>query len=352
MANKTVALLYDPIVLDHRPNYGHPERPERVSTTVKTLQSTGLWDRLPHLPVRPATREEILRVHHAAVIDRAERVAAEGGGFLDAGDTVISDGSYAAALAAAGAAISAVDAVMAGDADAAFAIVRPPGHHATIGQSMGFCIFNNVAVAAAHAVAVHGLSRVLIVDFDVHHGNGTQDIFYDDPHVLFFSCHQYPAYPGTGSAEETGEGDGAGFTVNVQVPAGVGDHGYARIMSEVLGPVADRFRPELVLVSAGYDAHWRNGAYVQGIDERVTVDGFHEISKSLKAIADRHCPGRLAGVLEGGYDLDGLAYGVDATLRAWMDEPKVDDPIGPSPRGVDETALDSRLARVKQIHGL
>jgi len=354
MTNKRVAFLYDPIVLEHRPSYGHPERPERASTIIKTLQDTELWDRLTHVAPRSATRDEILRVHAPAVVNKAERVSAEGGGLLDAGDTMASEQSYAAALAAAGAAIGAVDSVILNaGVDAAFAVVRPPGHHATPSQSMGFCIFNNVAVAAAHAMAEHGLERILIVDFDVHHGNGTQDIFYGDPRVLFYSSHQYPEYPGTGSVDEVGEGDGRGFNVNVPMPAGVGDGGFARIIDTILSPIADRFKPELILVSAGYDAHWRNSAYVRGIDERVSVAGFYTIARRLQEIADKHCPGRLAAVLEGGYDLDGLAYGVDATLRAWLGLPAIDDPAGPSPIGVVEgEKFEERLAKVREVHGL
>jgi len=354
MTDKRAAFLYDPIVLEHRPSYGHPERAERASTIVKTLADTGLWPHLTHVAPRAATPDEILRVHTSAVVDKAQRVSAAGGGLLDAGDTMASEQSYDAALAAAGAAIGAVDAVVLNDGvDAAFAIVRPPGHHATPSQSMGFCIFNNIAVAAAHAIAEHGLERVLIVDFDVHHGNGTQDIFYGDPRVLFYSSHQYPEYPGTGSVNEVGEGDGRGFTVNVPMPAGVGDGGFARIIDTILTPVADRFKPELILVSAGYDAHWRNSAYVRGIDERVSVAGFYTIAKQIQAIADKHCPGRLAAILEGGYDLDGLAYGVDATLRAWLGMPAIDDPAGPSPiAAVEGQKFDTMLAQVRSVHGL
>ena len=183
---------------------------------------------------------------------------------------------------------------------------------------MGFCLLNNAAVAAAHAVAAHGLSRVLLVDFDVHHGNGTQDIFYDNGQVLYFSTHQSPAYPGTGKVTETGVGPGEGYTVNVPLPPDVGDDGFLQVFDTVLLPLADRFRPEMVIVSAGYDAHWRNSAYVAGIRERATVTGLAALSARLQSIADAHCPGRLVGILEGGYDLEALAYGVLATLQVWL----------------------------------
>ena len=339
-------------MLNHLTPSGHSERPERLSAVVSRLERGHIWSRLVHAPAPAITRDAITRVHDEAVLDRAEKLSAAGGGILDHGDTFASPGSWEAAQMAAACSIGAVDAVMGGRAGAAMALVRPPGHHATPHESMGFCIVNNVAIAAAHALEVHGLARVLVIDFDVHHGNGTQDAFYEDPRVLFFSSHQYPAYPGTGSLGETGCGAGAGYTINVPVPYGVGDMGYARIMDEVLVPAADRFRPELVLVSAGYDAHWRNAPYVQGIDERVSIGAFVSISQTLRAISDRHCPGRLAAVLEGGYDLDALGCGVAATLGAWLGDEHYDDPIGPSPRAPRDSAIDPVIAAVRSLHNL
>nr|MDQ2687253.1 histone deacetylase [Armatimonadota bacterium] len=330
----------------------HPERPDRVRDVMAVLENSGILEELKRLPVQPATRAQLERVHDARYLDTVERIIAGGGGYLDAGDTVASPGSWCAATAAAGAAIGAVDAVMSTDVDAAFALVRPPGHHATPTQAMGFCIVNNAAAAAAHAIAKHGLSRVLLVDFDVHHGNGTQDAFYEDPRVLYVSTHQSPAYPGTGRANETGSGPGAGFTVNIPLPPDVGDEGFSQAFDTVLAPLADRFRPELVLVSAGYDAHWRNSAYVAGIHERMTVQGLAQLSARLQALADTHCPGRLVGVLEGGYDLDALAYGVLATLRIWQGKTEVDDPIGPPPNSVDAPDITPLLSRIRRQHGL
>jgi len=347
-----VAVLYDRCMLDHQPRAGHPERPERLSSIVSRLEKNHLWARLKHVAPPAIARDAILRIHDASVVDRAERVSASGGGVLDQGDTVASPGSWKAAQTAAACAVGAVDVVMRGEASAAMALVRPPGHHATPHSSMGFCIFNNIAIAAAHALDTYGLDRVMIIDFDVHHGNGTQDAFYDNPHVLFFSSHQHPAYPGTGKLREIGYGAGDGYTINVPVPAGVGDAGYARIMSEVLVPASNLFQPQLILVSAGYDAHWRNAPYVAGIDERVTIDAFFSMSQTIRAISDRHCPGKLAAILEGGYDLDALGYGVAATLGAWLGDEDFDDPIGPSPRTPRDSEIDPVIAAVRSLHGL
>ncbi len=350
-----IALLTDAAMLEHNPGEGHPERPRRLSHALAALPKSAVWSRLDAAAVRECTEEDLLRVHAPGLIARVRDVCAEGGGVVDHGDTPVSERSWRAALLAAGAAIGAVDAVLDGGTslDAAFALVRPPGHHATRTESMGFCLFNNVAVAAAHTLAVHRLERILVVDFDVHHGNGTQDIFYQDGRVLFFSVHQSPAYPGTGEAEEIGDWAGAGATVNVPLPAGTGDTGYERVFESILRPVADRFEPQLVLISAGYDSHWTNNRFVTGIDERVTIAGFHSMARHLQAISDSHCPGRLAAVLEGGYHVEALAQGVAATLGAWLGDDEFVDTLGPPPGGVvDGPALDERLERVRRMHGL
>ena len=363
MSNK-IALLYDSAVLEHRTPEGHPERPARVSEVMALLEQTGMLDRLTRLPVTPATREQLERVHTPEYLDFLQQAVAEGGGNfaervvfqgisrLDTTSTFASPGSWSAATAAAGAAIGAVDAVLTGGMDASFAVVRPPGHHAPPDRAMGFCLLNNAAVAAAHAIAVHGLSRVLLVDFDVHHGNGIQDCFYDSPEVLYFSTHQYPAYPFTGTVEETGIGDGIGYTVNVPLPPDVGEAGFLQAFDMILRPLARRFQPELVLVSAGYDAHWRNSRYVQGIRERLTVRGLTALSRSLKEIADAYCPGRLVGILEGGYDLEALAYGVLGTLGVWLGDTEILDPLGPPPADAQEPDITALLERVKAVHNL
>jgi acetoin utilization deacetylase AcuC-like enzyme len=247
----------------------------------------------------PAARADLLRVHseaHLSAIDRTTGRAVS----LDA-DTFTSPASRDVALLAAGAACDAVDAVLQSTATRAMAMVRPPGHHAERDRAMGFCLYNNVAVAAAHALA-SGLSRVVVVDYDVHHGNGTQDIFYEDPRVLYISTHQYPLYPGTGAAVEVGREAGAGFTVNVPLEAGCTDGDYRDVFSAIVVPVIDQFRPDLVLVSAGFDAHERDPLARM----RLSSDGYAVLTTALCDAADRHCQGRLVAVTEGGYDPDAL----------------------------------------------
>ncbi len=352
MPDKKVALLHDPAVLEHTPPEGHPERPARVAEVMALLESSGMLARLARLPVMPATREQMERVHPAKYLDFVEAIVAQSGGYLDGGDTVASPGSWQAATAAAGASIGAVDAVLTGGMDAAFAVVRPPGHHAPPDRAMGFCILNNAAVAAAHAVSQHGLSRVLLVDFDVHHGNGIQDCFYESPDVLYFSTHQSPAYPFTGAMDETGRGAGIGYTVNIPLPPDVGEAGFLQAFDTILRPLARRFQPEIVIVSAGYDAHWRNSRYVAGIRERLTVRGLAALSRSLLEISDAHCPGRLVGILEGGYDLEALAYGVLGTLAVWLGDTETPDPLGPPPTAAREPDITVLLEQVKRTHGL
>ncbi len=330
-------ILTDDHFLAHDTGPGHPERPARLAAIREALARSplpGLREAKP----RAATREELLRIHDEAHLDAVERARGRSGAF-DA-DTPFSEASADAAFLAAGAAIGAVEAAVRGEADAAFALVRPPGHHATPAGAMGFCLLDNVAVAAAHATAALGCERVLLVDFDVHHGNGTQDAFWSRRDVLFVSTHRFPFYPGTGALEETGAGDGAGHTVNVPLPGGTGDEVYAAIFRELVEPLAGAYRPDLVLVSAGYDPHEDDP--LGGM--AVTRAGFGAMASSLRRIADRHARGRLALVLEGGYDLDGLAAGVRATLEAaaGADEPSLAAPAFLPPSVAAARALAKR----------
>jgi acetoin utilization deacetylase AcuC-like enzyme len=276
-----------------------------------------------HLPARQASFAELARIHEAEYIRRIEATRGRPHTALDP-DTSASAGSYEAALRAAGGVLCAVEAVLDGGYAGAFAAVRPPGHHAEADRAMGFCLFNNAAVAARHALEARGLRRVLLVDWDVHHGNGTMHSFYDCAAVLYFSVHQYPHYPGTGLPQETGSGPGAGFTVNVPLPGGQGDADYLAVFEQILLPVALAYRPELVLVSAGFDIH-RDDPLA---DMRVSEAGFAGMTRLLVQVADACCPGRLVFALEGGYDLAALAAGVGAVLRTLLGEepPRLDGP--------------------------
>jgi acetoin utilization deacetylase AcuC-like enzyme len=263
-------------------------------------------------------------------------------------DTYVRSASYEAALMAAGGLVEATRSVLDGELDNAFALVRPPGHHALRARGMGFCLFNNVAIAARYALAEQELHRVFIVDFDVHHGNGTQDEFDDDPAVMYLSTHQYPHYPGTGYWNETGRGDGQGSIINVPLGGGVGDQGFARIFEEIVTPAAWRFQPELILVSAGYDAHWDDPlAYMQ-----LSIGGYTAIAQALKDLAEELCGGRVVFTLEGGYHLEALAYSVLNTFGVLLDDREWElvDPLGPSPSR--EQSVDEIIERVRQVHGL
>jgi acetoin utilization deacetylase AcuC-like enzyme len=341
----TTAYCYDPLYLEHDLP-GHPESRGRLERVMASLVDTGLLARMT--PIRPLPVELSLlkSVHAPAYVAAVRQISARGGGFLDS-DTYLGPRSYDAALLAAGGAVELIRAVNSGRAANGIALVRPPGHHATAARGMGFCLFNNIAVAARAALDELGLARVLIVDWDVHHGNGTQDIFYNSPQVYFFSTHQYPHYPGTGGWNETGADPGRGYTANVPLPAGVGDAGFRRIFAEVLEPLAERFRPELILVSAGYDAHWNDP--LAGL--QLSLEGYWELARSVVGLADRLCGGRLVVTLEGGYDLDVLACGVANTCRALLgDAAPGPDPLGPSPW--PERPVDDVLRSVKRIQGL
>ena len=312
---KPVAVVRDPLCLEHSGGPGHPESPARLQAIEGMLAEFPLRGRLVHLPARDASLAELARVHTAEHLRRIEATRGRPVTVLDP-DTSTSAGSCAAALRAAGGVLSAVEAVLGGELAGAFAAVRPPGHHAEADRAMGFCLFNNAAVAARHAIDRLGLRRVLLVDWDVHHGNGTMHSFYDSPEVLYFSVHQYPHYPGTGRVEETGRGTGAGFTVNVPLPGGQGDAEYLAVFRELLLPLARAYRPELILVSAGFDIH-RDDPLA---DMRVTEAGFAGMTRVLREAAEDCCPGRLVFALEGGYDLDALASGVAAVLRTLLGE--------------------------------
>lgn len=295
-------------MIAHDPGPGHPERPERLRALIDHLRAAGPaceWGE-----ARPATRDEVARVHSQSYIDKIDSLIGKHIA-LDA-DTITSPRSVECAFLAAGAAMQAVDCVMHDSGRTAFALVRPPGHHATSDRAGGFCLFNNIAIAAEHALAFHKLKRILIVDWDVHHGDGTQDIFWRRNDVLFFSTHQFPFWPGTGAAHETGDGDGRGFSINVPLPAGSNDEVFVAAFERVLVPAAEHYRPQLVLVSAGFDAHHEDPL----ADMQITEAGFATLASIVKTIALRHCEGRVAMILEGGYSIAGLTRSVEAVITA------------------------------------
>jgi acetoin utilization deacetylase AcuC-like enzyme len=336
--------VYDPLYLEHN-EPGHPENRGRLEQTMRHLQDSRLLGRMTRLEPRDAAVGELSAVHRPAYIDRVRSAAETGRRWLDP-DTYVGARSYAAAVRAAGGLLCAVDAVLADEVDNAFALVRPPGHHALADRAMGFCLFNNVAIAARHALQQHGLDQVLIVDFDLHHGNGTQDAFYEENHVLYFSTHQYPYYPGTGHWQETGRGVGEGYTVNVPLPAGVGDAGYQQVLDQVLVPVTGRFRPQLILASAGYDAHWSDPLGMM----LLSVAGYAKIAATLTGLASELCDGRLVLTLEGGYNLEALSACIAATLSVLLGDEEVKDPIGPAVRR--ERSVDDVISAVKRAHEL
>ncbi len=324
---------------------GHPESANRLWVVMDYLGKNGLLPQLTRIPSRPATRAELMRCHHPRHIERVEEMSRRGGGMLDA-DTYANAFSYEAAVRAAGGLVDLTAAVLEGRLDNGFALVRPPGHHATPLRAMGFCLFSTVAVAARAARYDYGLERVAIIDFDVHHGNGTQDVLIEDPNVLFISSHEYPYYPGTGALDEIGQDQARGVTVNIPLPMGVSDEGFKRLYGEVIFPVLRRFQPELILVSAGFDAHWDDPLANIGL----SLTGYHWLCRSLIELAAELCQGRIVFTLEGGYNLDVLAMGVGNVFRALLANSGHDDPLGPSPwREPDISAL---LTKLKTIHNV
>ena len=298
----------------HRTPHGHPERIERFDTVVRMLDSTGLAGRMDPLESGEADFDTLRLCHDADYIKLVEREIGAGNRILSTGDTHVGTESLTAARTAVGSVCSAVDSVVVGSVKQAFCVLRPPGHHARPNQGMGFCLFNNVAIGARHAIERHGLERVLIADWDVHHGNGTQDIFYDDPTVLFFSTHQSPWYPGTGARGETGEGAGAGTTINCPFPAHSGRDEILGAFRDRLLPAAEAFGPDLVMISAGFDSRLGDPLGQFRLDD----PDFTEMTSLLQEVADKHAQGRLVSTLEGGYSLTGLAAAVQSHVSALL----------------------------------
>jgi acetoin utilization deacetylase AcuC-like enzyme len=308
-------LVYHPQYLEHDMGAGHPESPDRLRAIISRLQHSGILSRLVRIEPSPAPDEWITQVHTAAYVENLKRRAPTSGHVSLDPDTSMSAGSLSAAYLAAGGALAAVDAIVAGTVEHVFCAVRPPGHHAERDHAMGFCLFNNVAIAARYLQRHHAMARVLVVDWDVHHGNGTQHIFDDDPSLLFFSTHQYPYYPGTGRGTESGVGHGAGATINVPMKAGEGDDAYREVFQDVLIPAADAFQPDFVIVSAGFDAHKDDPLAGMGLTE----EGYADLTRMVVSIAKRHSQGRLLSCLEGGYNLHALSASVERHVLALLD---------------------------------
>jgi acetoin utilization deacetylase AcuC-like enzyme len=304
----------DPQYLEHDMGRGHPESPDRLRAIIRQLESRGVMGRLLRIEPRPAEDQWITEIHSPSYVAGLKHQSPSSGRVQLDPDTSLSPGSLQAAYLAAGGALAACDAVMANQVEHAFCAVRPPGHHAERNRAMGFCFFNNVAVAARYLQKRHGIGRILIVDWDVHHGNGTQHSFYEDDSVLFFSTHQYPHYPGTGRATESGAGAGTGYTINVPLSGGEGDEEYETVFREVLVPAADRFGPEFVIISAGFDAHRDDPLASMGLTER----GYASLTGIVADIAARHAQKRILSCLEGGYHLPALAASVEAHLLALL----------------------------------
>ncbi len=335
-----VGIVLDKLYVDHDNGPGHPETYERVLAIVDMLNFTKLIDEVVRIEPRDATREEITLVHTPEHFDKIASTKGKHRVFLDA-DTTTCAVSFDAALRASGGLLSAIESVLSGEVDRAFPIVRPPGHHAEADRPMGFCLFNNVAVGSAYLTEVKGLKRVMVIDWDVHHGNGTQHIFEDNPNVLFFSSHQYPFYPGTGAAEEVGSGDGKGYTVNVPMPPGMGDIEFIRIYERILAPIIEQYKPEFILVSAGFDIFIEDP--LGGM--KVTPEGFAKLTRMLTDQADKVCGGNIVFLLEGGYNLDGLWISTKEMIEELLDKKRSSYDIGEA-----DTAADALIEDIKKIY--
>jgi len=334
-------------IYQHHDTGNHVENKERLTAIDAILEKTRVKEQLLLIPPRPATIDEIAAVHDREYISSLKAEIDSGGGWLDP-DTYASPGSWEAAIYAAGGVMTAVEHVMDKKAEGVFAAVRPPGHHAVRSHQMGFCLFNNAAIAARFALANYDIKRILIIDFDVHHGNGTQEAFYSESQVLYCSTHEYPWYPFTGAAEDIGKGAGEGYTLNMPLEAGLGDNEYLQVFNEVLVPMSKRYQPDLVLVSAGYDAHWQDTIS----NMTLTTMGFARMTKIIKAISDEFCSGRLVFTLEGGYNHTALAYSVAATIELIMGHTEVYDPLGVPPMSYSPKDFSDYVSNLRSIHKL
>lgn len=306
-------LIYDDIFLHHDTGFGHPENARRLENTVKYFKECGLWEQVRVERPRAASLEEIGLVHPQTYIKAIKQIADSGGGWLDA-DTVISSASYNAAVHAAGAPLTAIDLIMKGEVKNAFCLVRPPGHHATPARGMGFCLFNNVAIAARYIQSRYQLKKILIIDWDVHHGNGTQDAFYHDPLVLYFSMHRYPFYPGSGRKEEDGQGEGKGFNINIPLSADTVRETYIKLFRGIMEHRVNQFAPEFIIISAGFDTYKKDTIGGLNLDR----EDFGVLTEIVMKCAGRYCNGKIVSCLEGGYNLTDLPLCIETHIKALL----------------------------------
>lgn len=323
---------------------GHPENAERFRDFGR-IDELPFVDELLKIEPRAATEDELTSVHPPTYLKALQQAVSQGPGYIDYAPTYVTQGSYQAALDAAGGTLEVAEAVATGRAAAGFALIRPPGHHATPTEAMGFCLVNNLAVATRHVQQL-GFRKVMIVDFDVHHGNGTQEVFERDPDVLYLSTHQAGIYPGSGYLSDTGTGEGQGTVINIPLPAGAGDRAFAEIADRVILPAAERFGPQILMVSAGFDAHWQDPL----ASLQLSCSGFYHLGTVLSGIARRHCQGRAVFSLEGGYDPQALASSILAILHALAGRHAPPDPLGPPPNA--EPSIEGILNKVLSIHSL
>ncbi|MCX5848081.1 MAG: histone deacetylase [Deltaproteobacteria bacterium] len=318
--SKKTGVVKDNRYLQHSAGFAHPESPERLAAIYEMLDNPLMSWKFTQIEPREATHKEIETIHAPSYVEFIASTAGKRSVYLDP-DTATSPETYEIAKLAVGGVCNAIDSVMEGEVDNAFAFVRPPGHHAERDTAAGFCVFNNIAIGAMHAISKYNLKRILIVDWDLHHGNGTQHSFYGDQRVLYFSTHQYPYYPGTGSMQEIGRGHGEYYTINVPLSAGAGDASFVKIFRKILQPAALEFKPDLILLSAGFDTYFQDP--LGGM--RVTPEGFAAMTRVLLNIAEACCHGRFVAVLEGGYHISGLTRSVKAVLEEMLDETHISD---------------------------
>ena len=306
-------VIYDDIYLKHDTGPNHPENSARIINTIEHLRSANCWQKLDIKKPRAATEAEVSAIHSTSQIEQIAEIARSGGGYLDP-DTYVSSDSYEAALNAAGAPLTAIDLIMDKKVDNAFCLVRPPGHHATPEKGMGFCLFNNVAIAAKYIQSRYSLDRIVIIDWDVHHGNGTQDAFYDDPSVMYFSMHRYPFYPGTGAEEETGKDSGSGFTINIPLSYNTEPQEYLKFFEDILEKRIKPFKPQFILISSGFDAYRLDP--ISGLS--LEASDYNKLTKLTQNVAKDCCDGRIVSCLEGGYHLLDLPKCIEEHLNGLM----------------------------------